>query len=70
MKHKDIERLLIAEALTDPDTGWLSDLAQFDLEYDAANRSITLGGWGSVDISHLTEIVADIATKSGGVVSE
>lgn len=52
------------EALKDPHTGWLSDLARRDLTWDGQDEIIVIGAWyGSVDVGHLAGIVESIISK-------
>lgn len=66
MDAKDVIKTLVDEALEDPETGWLSDLGGFDLEYDERNASIVLEGWGSIDIGHLAGIVESMISGDEG----
>lgn len=63
MNQEEVARKLAHEALEDRETGWLSDLSHFDLGYDTASHSITVGGWGSIDLGHLAEIVVGLIEK-------
>lgn len=56
------------QALTDPETGWLSDLASQGLEFDEYSASIEVGPHGSIDLGHLAEIIERIA--QGGPLPE
>lgn len=62
--HSDIVRILVREALDDVETGWLSDMGQFDLAWDSSNQAIEVlgGGEGSIDVSHLVSIVQALIT--------
>ncbi|QEP06155.1 hypothetical protein [Glutamicibacter sp. ZJUTW] len=52
------------EALEDPETGWLSDLASRDLEWEERDEVIVFGEWeGSIDVGHLAGIVESIISK-------
>lgn len=53
---------LVAEALDDPDTGWLSDLGVdgYYLEYDLSNETITIDSpehVGSIDVGQLAGVI-------------
>jgi hypothetical protein len=60
MSIDEITRLLVDEALGERETGWLSDLGGFDLEFAPSERAITLEGWGSIDIGQLAGIILDL----------
>lgn len=52
------------EALDDPETGWLSDLASRDLEWEERDEVIVFGEWeGSIDVGHLAGIVESLIDK-------
>lgn len=63
MNHQEVAKKLADEALTDRETGWLSDLSHFDLGYNEGSHAITVGGWGSIDLGHLAEIVVYLIEK-------
>lgn len=46
--------------------GWLSDAQNAQLEYDEFNSSIRFCGEGSIDLSHMIEIVLSAAKKVPG----
>lgn len=53
------------EALDEPETGWLSDLARRDLVWEERDEIIAIGDdwFGSVDVGHLAGIVESIISK-------
>lgn len=57
MDYEEILKTLVTTALEDPETGWLSDLSCYGLEYDDSEMVILCGHEGSVDVGHLAEIV-------------
>lgn len=57
--HDEIVALLVSEALDERDTGWLSDMGGYRLEYDDANAAIRVGN-GSIDVGHLASIIQEI----------
>ena len=62
-REKIIGRLK-REALKDPETGWLSDLARRGLAWEERDEVIAIGEWfGSVDVGHLAGIVEIIAEQ-------
>jgi len=64
LKHEFIVEALKREALGDPQTGWLSDLARRGLTWDERNQIIVIGDWfGSVDVGHLAEVVERLAEE-------
>lgn len=60
------------EALKDPETGWLSDLARRGLAWEEREEVIVIGkDWfGSVDIGHLAGIVEIIAERHAKELAE
>lgn len=59
------------EALEDPETGWLSDLARRGLRWEERNEAIIIDAWyGSVDIGHLAEVVEAIAERHAKELAE
>lgn len=59
MDHERIIEILRSEALDDRETGWLSDMGAYRLEYDEGNWSINTGN-GSIDLSHIASIFIGI----------
>lgn len=59
MNHDRIIEILRSEALDDRETGWLSDMTTYRLEYDEDNWAISVDD-GSIDLSHLASIVLEI----------
>lgn len=57
--YDEIIEILREEALADPETGWLSDMSHYPLEYDEDTLSIGVGN-GSIDLSHLASIILEI----------
>lgn len=53
----EIEAILVREALDNPYEGWLSDMGDFQLEYDHDTGAINVAGRGSIDVGHLAGIV-------------
>lgn len=64
MSIEEIIKVLRVEALEDPETGWLSDLGSFELEYDSSGQAIELVGWGSIDLGHLAGIVHELIERA------
>lgn len=75
----DILTALVAEALDDPTTGWLSDIGvhSTDLEYDSSNQTIIIyspehrnaldmGYQGSIDVGQLAGVVESLALDAAG----
>jgi len=59
--YEDIVEELRAQALDERDTGWLSDMCGFDLEYDERDSIIDVDrGHGSIDLGHLAGIVLSL----------
>lgn len=59
LSHEQIIEILRAEALDDRDTGWLSDMNAYPLEYEDGDWAISTGN-GSIDLSHLASIFQGI----------
>lgn len=57
--YDEIVEILRKEALTDPETGWLSDMGHYRLGYVKYNQTIEVGN-GSIDLSHLASIILEI----------
>lgn len=57
--YEEIIEILREEALTDPETGWLSDMGHYQLRYVEYARAIEVGN-GSIDLSHLASIILEI----------
>lgn len=65
-----IERLK-REALSDPHTGWLSDLARKGLDWSESDEVIMLRHVdGSVDVGHLAGIVEHLIAEQAAVLPE
>ncbi len=64
--HEDIIEELSSEALGDRQTGWLSDMGQFELHDTPYDRAIEVmgAGNGSIDLSHLASIVEHFMGKA------
>ena len=60
MTHDEIVKTLRVEALDDRDTGWLSDMGEFGLEWDESSAAIVINGRGSIDVGHLAGIISEI----------
>ena len=59
--HEVIVEKLKEESLGDRETGWMSDMGVYNLEWDSYNQSISVDGYsGSIDIGHLASIVEDL----------
>ena len=58
--HEEVLTVLRDEALDNPELGWLSDMGNWNLEYDESSGSIRVGGNGSIDLSHLASIVIEL----------
>ena len=57
-RYDRILNILRKEALDDPETGWISDIARRRPQYDEAGQTITFDG-GSIDLGHLAAIIDD-----------
>jgi len=58
--YEDIVEELRSQALDERDTGWLSDMGDFDLDFDHRNVVIEVNGHGSIDLGHLAGIVLSL----------
>lgn len=67
--QQEIIDRLRAEAIDNVGTGWLSDLAHFDPEYDDGEQVIAVsapvhGAFGAIDLGHLSRIVQGIIKEA------